>query len=449
MQSKQDLDKLIAVLPLFIQETIANHTEQESLIEVVLDLGRLPEARFSFGTEYLSDRTIDRDDIDYCVSQLGIFGGDNRAGIESTLHRISAIKNRKGDIIGLTCRIGKAVSGSISIIQELLQTDKSILLLGRPGVGKTTVLREIAKSLAETKRVVIVDTSNEIGGDGDIPHSAIGKARRLQVAHPELQHRIMIEAVENHTPQVIVIDEIGTELEAIAARTIAERGVQLVGTAHGNFLDNLIKNPTLSNLIGGIQSVTLGDEEARFRGTQKTVLEREAPPTFDIAIEMWERQKWAVHIDVSSAVDNLLKGQKVYPEIREVGQQGEVLVSSRQPSVESFDELLRKSPLAIVPNVLPRSQANQDLRINVYPYGIDRKFLKSLISSKGFPIYVVNSLESADAVLIVKGANNPKCLNAAKNHKLPIFPIKSSNHEHLSSGLGSILSAFSEQAIAV
>ncbi|MEM8716717.1 MAG: AAA family ATPase, partial [Cyanobacteria bacterium P01_G01_bin.4] len=269
------------MLPPQIRECLQHHPRQRDLIEVVLDLGRRPEARFSDTAEYLSDEVISREDLDYCIHRVGQFSDDNRAGIESTLHRISAIRNRQDVVIGLTCRVGRAVMGTIDMIQDLVEQGRSILLLGRPGVGKTTALREIARVLADdlSKRVVIIDTSNEIAGDGDVPHPAIGRARRMQVARPSEQHKVMIEAVENHMPEVVVIDEIGTELEALAARTIAERGVQLVGTAHGNRIENLIKNPTLSDLIGGIQSVTLGDDEARRRGSQKSVLERKAPPT--------------------------------------------------------------------------------------------------------------------------------------------------------------------------
>ena len=291
-------------MPAYIRTVLTDHPNRDHLIEIILDLGRQPEARFSDSVEYLSDTPVSKADIQHCIDRVGHFGGDNRAGLEKTLHRISAIRNRAGEVIGLTCRVGRAVFGTIAMIRDLVETGGSILMLGRPGVGKTTALREIARVLADDlmKRVVIIDTSNEIAGDGDIPHPAIGRARRMQVASPENQHQVMIEAVENHMPEVIVIDEIGTELEALAARTIAERGVQLVGTAHGNRLENLIKNPTLSDLVGGIQSVTLGDDEARRRGSQKSVLERKAPPTFDIAVEMHERQKWVVHEDVSDTV---------------------------------------------------------------------------------------------------------------------------------------------------
>ena len=328
-----DLPQLLAVLPEYIRGKLTDHSKRDKLIEVILDLGRLPEARFSDSVEYLSETPVAKADLEYCVSRVGHFGGDNRAGLEKTLHRISAMRNRAGEIIGLTCRVGRAVFGTISMIRDLVETGESILMLGRPGVGKTTALREIARVLADDlmKRVVIIDTSNEIAGDGDIPHPAIGRARRMQVARPEQQHQVMIEAVENHMPEVIVIDEIGTELEALAARTIAERGVQLVGTAHGNRLENLIKNPTLSDLVGGIQSVTLGDDEARRRGSQKSVLERKAPPTFDIAVEMLERQRWVVHEDVADTVDYLLRGRVPGQQVRELGEGNKVIVTNELP----------------------------------------------------------------------------------------------------------------------
>jgi stage III sporulation protein SpoIIIAA len=313
-----DLDVLLAALPPEIVEAIHALPDRESLIEVVLDLGRPPEARYPSSEVMLLEREITERDIAHVVEHIGSFGDDNRAGIERTLHRISAIRNRNGKIVGLTCRIGRAVYGTIEIISDFIETGKSILIMGRPGIGKTTMLREAARVLADEqrKRVVVVDTSNEIAGDGDIPHPAIGKARRMQVRTPSLQHEVMIEAVENHMPQVIVIDEIGTELEAQAARTIAERGVQLIGTAHGNNLDNLMLNPTLSDLIGGIQSVTLGDEEARRRRSQKSVLERKAPPTFDVIVEIQDRERVLVHSDVAQTVDAMLLGEPVAPELR-------------------------------------------------------------------------------------------------------------------------------------
>lgn len=328
LQITDNLDVLLAVLPDTIRASLESSSQKGDLLEVVLDLGRKPEARFAHDELTLSEEDVTAADIQAVISRIGDFGGDNRAGIERTLHRISAIRNRKGTIIGLTCRVGRAVYGTIDIIKDIVLSDKSILLLGRPGVGKTTLLREAARVRGDERRVVVVDTSNEIAGDGDIPHPGIGRSRRMQVPDPALQHEVMIEAVENHMPQVIIIDEIGRELEAVAARTIAERGVQLIGTAHGNSLENLLMNPTLSDLVGGIDSVTLSDEEARRRGTQKSVLERKAPPTFDVLIEIQDRQRMAIHHNVAAAVDALLRGRIIPPEVRYLDEGGSVQIEA-------------------------------------------------------------------------------------------------------------------------
>ena len=330
-ETTDDLDAIMEALPPEIVERLRSFANRQDLLEVVMDLGRRPEARFTHGEEDLLDREITDADIAHVIDHIGVFGDDNRAGIERTLHRISAIRNRSGKVVGLTCRIGRAVFGTIDIIRDIVNGGRSILILGRPGVGKTTMLREVARVLADDlgKRVVVVDTSNEIAGDGDIPHPGIGDARRMQVRTPTEQHSVMIEAVENHMPEVIIIDEIGTELEAGAARTIAERGVQLVGTAHGNTLDNLMLNPTLSDLVGGIQPVTLGDEEARRRGTQKTVLERKAPPTFDVLVEIVDRDNVIVHRNVAETVDALLRGHMVPPEVRYRDEAGELKATTK------------------------------------------------------------------------------------------------------------------------
>ena len=334
-----DLELLYQALPPRVERPLRELNRREELLEVVLDLGREPEARFPGDVQPLSPEPVRREDIDYVVARVGAFSDDNRAGIERTLHRISAIRNRQGRIVGLTCRIGRSVIGTVDIIRDIVETGKSILFLGRPGIGKTTKLREAARVLADelNKRVVVVDTSNEIAGDGDIPHPGIGRARRMQVPRPELQHAVMIEAVENHMPEVIVIDEIGTEAEALASRTIAERGVQLIGTAHGTCLENLMANPTLADLIGGIHAVTLSDEEARRRGTQKTVLERKAPPTFDILVEIMEINKLAIHHDVAEVVDRSLRGLATAPEIRVRRPDGALEVIAPQ-QVERFEE---------------------------------------------------------------------------------------------------------------
>ena len=330
---QEEMERLLEILPQRVKGKLVKQENLADLLEVVLDLGRVPEARFPTGDVILDDLEVSRDDLEYLVEQVGDFGDDNRAGMERTLHRISAIRNRKGQVVGITCRAGRAVFGTIKIIEDLAFANKNILLLGRPGVGKTTMLREVARVLADEarKRVVIVDTSNEIAGDGDVPHPAIGHARRMQVATTTRQHGVMIEAVENHMPEVIIIDEMGTEEEAAAARTIAERGVQLIATAHGNTLDNLILNPTLSDLVGGIQSVTLGDQEARYRGTQKTVLERKAPPTFDVVVEIQSWEQVAVHDGVAHVVDQWLRGYPIAPVVRSLGEDGEVVQEQAAP----------------------------------------------------------------------------------------------------------------------
>src|SRR5436189_3110719 len=345
MQQSDELEALLRGLPPELGRRVRALDGLEGLLEIVMDLGRLPEARFTGREETLSDHAVSAEDLAYVISHIGQFGGDNRAGIERTLHRISALRNRAGKVVGLTLGVGRAVYGTMEIMRDVVESGKSILLLGRPGVGKTTLLREVARVLADDlkKRVVVVDTSNEIAGDGDIPHPGIGRARRMQVATPSLQHAVMIEAVENHMPEVVVIDEIGTEQEAAAARTIAERGVQLIATAHGNTLENLMLNPTLSDLVGGIQTVTLSDEEARRRGTQKSVLERKAPPTFDVIVEIQNWNRVAVHEDVAQTVDAILLGMPVAPETRARGRDGEIAETTQEPSRAPADAVERRS----------------------------------------------------------------------------------------------------------
>src|SRR5947209_4323632 len=366
MQQSDELEALLRGLPPDLVQRVRALDGLEGLLEIVMDLGRLPEARFVGREELLSQREVSAEDLAYVISHIGQFGGDNRAGIERTLHRISALRNRAGKVVGLTLRVGRAVYGTVEIIRDIVESGRSILLLGRPGVGKTTMLREVARVLGDdlAKRVVIVDTSNEIAGDGDIPHPGIGRARRMQVPTPSLQHAVMIEAVENHMPEVVVIDEIGTEQEAAAARTIAERGVQLIATAHGNTLENLMLNPTLTDLVGGIQTVTLSDEEARRRGTQKSVLERKAPPTFQVLVEIQAYQRVAIYHDVAQTVDAILLGMPVSPQIRARGTDGEIEHTTLEPSRAPAEAVERRSTPRI-----PIDGGDRQMS-KVFPFGI-------------------------------------------------------------------------------
>ena len=479
LEITDNLEDLLNVLPPHVLEGIAaldGDGRARGLIEIVLDLGRRPEARLGEGEVILSDAEIDRDDLAYVAERIGRFGDDNRAGIERTLHRISAIRNRGGEIVGLTCRIGRAVYGTIAILRDLIESGESILLLGRPGVGKTTMLRETARVLADElgKRVIIVDTSNEIAGDGDIPHPAIGRARRMQVPTPTAQHAVMIEAVENHMPEVVVIDEIGTELEAMAARTIAERGVQLIGTAHGNTLENLMLNPTLSDLIGGIQSVTLSDEEARRRGTQKSILERKAPPTFGVMVELISRDEVAVHKDVAATVDAILRGYAPRSEVRRRADDGQITISAanptrpgrpgagqgrdgrderravvdistRQPTRSQPAPTRRSDPAPVTPlgvgdesaadpestNVepvpaLPHGRGTQAKPLRVYPFGVSRNRLEQAISHLAVPAVVVRDQREADLVMTLKNyfRRKPQPLREAETRGMPVYVLR-------------------------
>jgi stage III sporulation protein SpoIIIAA len=442
-----DLDLLLDALTPHISDPLRNRPDKHELLEVVMDLGRAPQARFPGREVVLSDRDVSEADIEYVVAHVSEFGEDNRAGIERTLHRISCIRNRRGRIVGLTCRVGRAIFGTIATIEEIIRTEQSVLLLGRPGVGKTTMLREVARVLADemNKRVIIVDTSNEIAGDGDIPHPAIGSARRMQVARPQQQHAVMIEAVENHMPEVIVIDEIGTELEAQAARTIAERGVQLVGTAHGNTLENLMANPTLTDLIGGIQSVTLGDEEARRRGTQKSILERKAPPTFSVVVEIQSWNRVAIHVDVAETVDSILRGYRLNPEVRELTDDGDV----RQLSgAEVYGENVyaavepprgraqRAQPPALIPAPAPPPARGQ----RIYPFGISRNRLLQAMRDTGSGASLVERLEDTDVVMTDRSyyRRKPAALREAEARGIPVFVLKSNTLLQMQQALNSL-----------
>ena len=441
LQFQNDLDKLVEVMPERIRRCIS-YEKMDDAIEIVLDLGRVPEVRHSDGKiEYLNTDIVTSQDIAGIVHNIPEFTSDNRSGIAGTLHRISAIRNRQGKVVGLTCRIGRVVTGTISCIKDICLQNKSILFLGRPGVGKTTKLREISRLVADElgKRVVIVDTSNEIAGDGDMPHPAVGHARRMQVRQPEYQKDVMIEAVENHTPEVIIVDEIGTEAEAQAARTIAERGVMLIATAHGNTLENLIKNPTLSDLVGGIQSVTLGDDEAKRRASQKTVLEREKQPTFDIVIEILDRNTLAVYKDSAEAVDYILRGWPIRPEIRKVDKTYDFTASVQNPVPERVPNVIDKI------NALDKTIENpESLKFSfsrqkyvdevkkfkkIYLYAVSRSIAEKVIERLDLNAEITRNLDDADIVIahknFVKGG--AKVLSTAEHDRLQIFYVKTNS----------------------
>ncbi|GAB4144747.1 MAG: AAA family ATPase [Candidatus Promineifilaceae bacterium] len=449
-QARTELQALLAVLPVGVRERIQEINRNEELVEVVLDLGRQPSARYVDGEVALRQEEVTQAEIDVVVEGIGDFDDDNRAGITRTLHRISGIRNRRGEVVGLTCRVGRAVYGTLDIIADIVVEGNSILLVGRPGVGKTTMLREIARVLSESKRVIIVDTSNEIGGDGDIPHPAVGRARRMQVPRPSHQHETMIEAVENHNPEVIIIDEIGREQEAKAARTINERGVQLIGTAHGNSLENLLLNPTLSDLVGGIESVTLSDEEARRRGTQKTVLERRAPPTFNTLIEIQERQRLLVHRHVADSVDAMLRRRPMNVEVRYRDQNGQIQIERQ--------ELLKEAPgistRAVAPGAGPRpapeaarprrsrqeSNGNGSGRpqanfvasgepaksLRVFSYGVARNRILQAGQTLGVRVELVDELGDADVLLTLKNyyRRRRRVISDAEQKRKPIYVLR-------------------------
>ncbi|KAK7342765.1 hypothetical protein VNO80_25721 [Phaseolus coccineus] len=463
-----ELGRLLALLPEELRRRVSDHMELPQLIEVVMDLGRKPLARFPSGDFVISEYPITVQDIEHATAQVGDFAVDNRAGISRTLHRISGIRNRKGTIIGLTCRVGRAISGSAKLLQDLIKDGASLLLIGPPGVGKTTIIREIARMLANDykKRVMIVDTSNEIGGDGDIPHAGIGNARRMQVPNSDMQHKVLIEAVENHMPQVIVIDEIGTKLEAMAASTIAQRGIQLVATAHGITIENLIMNPSLEMLVGGIQSVTLGDEEASRRGVQKTVLERKGPSTFSCGVEIISKTELRIHRSLEATVDAILSGRFPNVEIRKMKSQeeegilddGTVSDSSLQKNGEIMfeevtkgadDQTSQNESLFKLPLDMVEDSWEHKLPLSLFCYGIlDATVIQGIkqLKMNDAAIQLTDNISEANALLALQSKlkKNPGIQAAAKSHDIPIYVTKTTSLEHVTKAIRALVSDYED-----
>jgi stage III sporulation protein SpoIIIAA len=453
----KDLNVLIKVLPHYLRTSLQNNHNRFNLIEIVLDFGRKPEGRFLSGSEYLSEKIVSWQDLDFCTKNLGNFSNDNRAGIEKTLHRVSCIKNRKGNVIGLTFRVGRALFGKISIIRDLLESGQSILILGKPGVGKTTTIREIARILSDEmqKRVVIVDTSNEIGGDSDIPHSGIGGSRRMQVSRSELQHNVMIEAVENHMPEVIIVDEIGTELEVLASRTIAERGVQLIATVHGNSLENLIKNPTLNDIVGGMQNVILSDEESKRRGTQKNIIERKTAPAFQIAIEINQKEKWFVHKNIAQSVDLLLQKQNPYIQTRILVNSNKLVINQKPLEQCKFENYYSNNDNKDINNndnkdIINNFNLNENIKKNykksnkkifIFSYCVSINIIQQVCKSFVFSAFFTKNINKATVIVGLKSylKENKKLREIAKNRKIPIFSVKKNTTTQISKTICQLL----------
>jgi len=426
-----DLEELFKKFPSFLYNDLITDNNTNPLIEVVLDLGRRPEARFTEGSRYISKRLVSWHDLNYIIKSLTKFNNKNRAGIENTLHRVSCIRNKQFVITGITFRIGRFSFGLTTLIRDLLEYEASILFIGKPGVGKTTIIREMSRVLSNEigKRVIIIDRSSEINGENDISHLSIGQARPMQLTKTSFQHQVMLEAVENHMPQIIIIDEISTSLEVSAVQTIVEKGVQLIGTVHGNCLQNLIKNPCTVNLIGGIESVTLSDEEAKRKKTQKTILERRSTPVFNIVIEINKKNFWTVHENVKTSIDSILNKNNIFiPQIRIFSFTENIKILSKYNSVQNKFYLTKKINSIKTWNSINIQKSSQVLNLKsqiftIYSYSISTNLLKEVLLRMKINFTLTNEIKKANLILGLKKhiLRNSNLIKFANKYKIPIY----------------------------
>lgn len=343
-----EAENLLALLPPEFQ--LDNHVNRADLMEVVLDIGRRPFAWVNGERHFLGTHNdglvVSRQHLDDIVRPLH-FGADNRAGINGSLHRISAVRNRDDDIVGLTLRVGRYIAGNSIMIADILagMPHASILICGEPGSGKTSIIRDAARFLAERNSLLIIDTSCEIGGSGDVPHHCIGLSRRMQVKSVKDQAQVMVECVQNHTPAVMVIDEIGRKAEVQAALTCKERGVRIIASAHGN-MPGLVRNQALCDLVGGIEAVTVGDTTARQEAKRrrkkmasKIQAQRRGPPIFDVIIEVKRGvlHEWHIVSKSADAVDSILRDGTYNAQVRTRQDSGSSTIRVRNVTKDAHD----------------------------------------------------------------------------------------------------------------
>lgn len=307
---------LLSLLPPTLRAAVTAHPvfDPAGVEELFVHVGQEVEVRGSGGW-VIQLPPPSAAELQHMMKQIGRFGSDGRACVANTAHRASVWRGRHGEPLGVTLRVGRYVPGAARALLPLAQRG-SLLILSKAGMGKTTLLRDLAAALAQgpdMPRVTVVDTSNEIGGDGPIPLPYLGRCRRIQVASREAQSQVMTEVLQNHTPDYVIVDEIATVAEAEAAWSISQRGVHLIGTCHGEHLEGLLQNRALNMLVGGTAQAFLSNEERRLRNkTRKSVLERPFSSPFPFVVELHERNRGHLYVDVNKAVDLILDEQSAH-----------------------------------------------------------------------------------------------------------------------------------------